>query len=118
MNIEEISEQSSCVMGGKKVLVRLNDQSESSDLVPVFKVYVNGTARPDLEKFIIQPNRERWSITWIIFYSPSQPYISNLPENASIKLTVMVISRVISEICDQQTEIDRLVAGASERCGE
>ena len=104
MNIEEISEQSSCVMGGKKVLVRLNDQSESSDLVPVFKVYVNGTARPDLEKFIIQPNRERWSITWLIFYSPSQPYISNLPDNASIKLTVMVISRVISEICDQQTD--------------
>ena len=92
MIIEEISEQYSCVMGGTKVLVRLCEESEKVDLVPVFKVYVGGSARPELEKFIIQPNLERGSTTWLIFYTPSQPYITNLPEDARIKLTVMVTS--------------------------
>ena len=95
MIVEEISEQYSCVMGGKKVLMRLCEESEDVDLVPVFKVYVAGSARPELERFIIQPSRERGSTTWLIFFTPSQPFISNLPEDARIKLTVMVTASTL-----------------------
>ena len=90
MILEEVSEKESCIMGGKKVLMRLCEESESQEIFPVFKVYVNGVCRPDLERYIVQPNRERGGTTWIIFYSPPQPNLYNLPENATIKLTVMV----------------------------
>ena len=100
MLVEEVSDAASCIMGGKKVIMRLcearaeAEQTEalSDDLVPVFKVFVNGVARPDLEteRFIRQPSRQSSSLTWLLFYSPAQPNMDNLPSDAKVKLTVMV----------------------------
>ena len=93
MLIEEVSGRQSCIMGGMKVIMRLCEDSVQQDLVPVFKVYVGGVARPDLEteRFIRQPHRESSSLTWLLFYSPPQPNLDNLPPDASIQLTLMVI---------------------------
>ena len=99
--MEEVSDAASCIMGGKKVIMRLcesraygqeGDSPSSEDLVPVFKVFVNGVARPDLEteRFIRQPSRQSSSLTWLLFYSPAQPNMDNLPSDAKVKLTVMV----------------------------
>ena len=100
MLVEEVSEAASCIMGGKKVIMRLCEtraemeeaESPSEDLVPVFKVFVNGVARPDLEteRFIRQPSKSGSSVTWLLFYSPAQPNMDNLPSDAKVKLTVMV----------------------------
>ena len=97
MLVEEVSEAASCIMGGKKVIMRLCETraemaTASEDLVPVFKVFVNGVARPDLEteRFIRQPSRESSSLTWLLFISPAQPNMDNLPSDAKVKLTVMV----------------------------
>ena len=100
MLVEEVSDVASCIMGGKKVIMRLCEsraeseeaESPSADLVPVFKVFVNGVARPDLEteRFIRQPDRQSSSLTWLLFYSPPQPNMDNLPSDAKVKLTVMV----------------------------
>ena len=99
--MEEVSDAASCIMGGKKVIMRLcesraygqeGDSPSSEDLVPVFKVFVNGVARPDLEteRFIRQPSRQSSSLTWLLFISPPQPNMDNLPSDAKVKLTVMV----------------------------
>ena len=101
MLVEEVSDAASCIMGGKKVIMRLcesraygqePDSPSSEDLVPVFKVFVNGVARPDLEteRFIRQPSRQSSSLTWLLFISPAQPNMDNLPSDAKVKLTVMV----------------------------
>ena len=101
MLVEEVSDAASCIMGGKKVIMRLcearaeapeADSPSSEDLVPVFKVFVNGVARPDLEteRFIRQPSRQSSSLTWLLFVSPAQPNMDNLPSDAKVMLTVMV----------------------------
>ena len=95
MLVVEVSEVASCIMGGQKVIMRLCEaraEEDSDDLVPVFKVFVNGLARPDLEteRFLRQPRRESSSLTWLLFTSPAQPNMDNLPSDAKVKLTVMV----------------------------
>jgi len=83
----------SCSKGGRKVIL-LSEYNLSKDIIPVFLVYTvdpdTGVEqeRPDLEKFLVQPQEVEVRNTQVLFQTPAQTMLENLPKPHKLKLVV------------------------------
>ena len=98
MLIQDVSSVESCTRGGRRILLVLQDISNTEDIIPVFQVFLRGAPQPNLQMLVNQPEKETGSETWFSFYSPPQQNIQNLPDDAKLRLTVQVrLFRIINK---------------------
>ena len=90
MLIQDVSSVESCTKGGSRILIVLQDVSNTENIIPVFHVFHNGAVQPNLQMLLSQPEKESGSSTWFSFYSPAQLNIHDLPDEAQLRLTVQV----------------------------
>merc|ERR1712141_755462 len=88
MLIQDVSSVESCIMGGSRIFLVLQDISNTEDIIPVFQVFLHGAPQPNLQMLVNQPEKENGSETWFSFYTPPQQNIKNLPEEAMLRFTV------------------------------
>ena len=79
----------SCTQGGgARSVAMVADQTLPHDMMPVFQIYVQGTHRPDLEQFLVQPSKQNTGASSVIqFQTQAQPRIPLITEVFTVKLT-------------------------------
>ena len=79
----------SCTQGGgARSVAMVADQTLPHDIMPVFQIYVQGTHRPDLEQFLVQPSKQSIGASTVIqFQTPAQPRLALIREEFTVKLT-------------------------------
>ena len=90
----------SCDAGGNgRTVVMISNLTLAEDVVPIFQLYVNGSHRPDLDQFLVQPTKESWSTTSAIrFSTPAQPNLVRIHGEFTVKLTAMDSS---GQVCEE-----------------
>ena len=80
----------SCTSGGRDIRM-ISNTTLADDIVPIFQVLVSGSHRPDLDQFLVQPTRDKYSPGSVLkFSAPPQPRFGELDyggERVQIKLT-------------------------------
>ena len=77
----------SCTEGGNGRNIKMIANEEiPQDVFPIFHVYVNGSHRPDLDHFLVQPTKDTWPTSSVIrFPSPPQSHLKNIKESVMVK---------------------------------
>ena len=79
----------SCANGGRKINM-ISEYELAHDVAPIFQIYdENGYHRPDMERFLIQPEKVKIKNRTIIFITPQQTKLQHIHEyinNFEIKL--------------------------------
>jgi len=119
MNFADANPLASCTAGGNgRQIMMVAYDFLPEDVTPVFQIHTNGSHRPDLDQFLVQPTKERWGSASVIrFPSPAQPYLQQIREDFSVKLTAKDSSGRVSENKWDFDYVQHKKSGASPRTG-
>jgi hypothetical protein len=89
MNFVDAHPLASCDAGGNgRMVLMIADNNLPKDVKPIFQVHVQGTHKPELDKFLVQPEKMDISPRSVLkFATPPQPNIRQINEAFSVKLT-------------------------------
>ena len=91
MDFVDANPRASCTAGGNsRTVMMVANQTIPHDVVPVFQIHVQGGHRPDLDQYLVQPTKQAWgwgTSTVLRFTTPPQPFLGDIKETFSIKLT-------------------------------
>ena len=98
MNFVDATPLASCDAGGNgRTVVMVANQTLPADVRPIFQVHVQGSHRPDLDQYLVQPTKDHWAPTSVIkFATPPQPNLRQINELFTVKLTARDSSGKVS----------------------
>ena len=98
INFVDATPLASCDAGGNgRTVVMVANQTLPADVRPIFQVHVQGSHRPDLDQYLVQPTKDHWAPTSVIkFVTPPQPNLSQNNELFTVKLTARDSSGKVS----------------------
>ena len=103
MNFVDAHPLASCEAGGNsRTVLMVSNQTIPEDVVPICQVFVQGTHRPDLDQFLVQPIKDSSVPTSAIkFSTPAQPNLGMIKEDFSVMLTAQDSS---DKVCEDKWE--------------
>ena len=88
INFVDATPLASCDAGGNgRTVVMVANQTLPADVRPIFQVHVQGSHRPDLDQYLVQPTKDHWAPTSVIkIATPPQPNLRQINELFTVKL--------------------------------